>query len=162
MGRAEEVDAELDALYDQVPDVGCKGLCADACTAIDGGPRELVRMTRAGVRLPPREEAIIATETKPGWRCPALVDGQCSVYRVRPMICRLWGASEDMPCEHGCRPVHGSLLTSAQTIALLDAAQCAGTPRQPVTVEQVEQRPADLQQFRAATARGLRNRKPAP
>jgi hypothetical protein len=142
MSRAQEVDAYLEALYACVPDVGCKGLCTDACGPIDGGPRELVRMARAGVRLPPREVAIRKMASTLGnYECPALVDGRCSVYAVaRPMICRVWGASEDLPCPYGCRPADGRLLTSAETQALLDAATKAGTPAEPLPVEEFERR----------------------
>ncbi|MEV1167421.1 hypothetical protein [Nonomuraea sp. NPDC049784] len=33
-------DTLLEELYAKVPDVGCKGLCHDQCTAIAGGKRE--------------------------------------------------------------------------------------------------------------------------
>lgn len=37
--------------------------------------------------------------------CPLLTaDKKCSVYHIRPMICRLWGIVERMPCHHGCVP----------------------------------------------------------
>jgi hypothetical protein len=142
MSRAEQVDAQLETLYAQVPDVGCKGLCVDACGPIDGGPRELVRMARAGVRLPPREIAIRRMASTPdNYECPALKDGRCSTYAARPMICHLWGSSEDLPCPYGCRPAPGErLLTSAETQALLDAATKAGTPAEPLPVEEFERR----------------------
>jgi hypothetical protein len=137
VSRAEEVDAELEALYAQVPEVGCKGLCTDACGPIDGGPRELVRMARAGVKLPPREVAIRKMASTPdNYECPSLVDGRCSTYAARPMVCHVWGASEDLPCPYGCRPAAGErLLTSAETMHLLDAATKAGTPDEPLPVE---------------------------
>lgn len=140
MSRAEEVDAELEALYAKVPEIGCKGLCVDACGPVDGGPRELVRMARAGVRLPPREDAVRRMASTPdNYECPALVDGRCSTYEARPLICRAWGASEDLPCPYGCRPAPGErLLTSAETFALLDAATKAGTPEEPRPVEEYE------------------------
>src|SRR4051812_33693448 len=96
--RAQKVDAELDALYAQVPAIGCKGLCTDACGPVSGGAREQVRMRRAGVTLPPAHEGLRLVLADPGYRCPALVDGRCSTYEARPMICRVWGASEDLPC----------------------------------------------------------------
>lgn len=137
---AERVDAQLEALYDQVPDIGCLGLCADVCGPIDGGHRERVRMARAGVPLPPKDEAVRKMASTPGnYECPALVDGQCSTYQARPMICRLWGASEDLPCPYGCRPAPGRRrLTTAQTLALLDAANKAGTREQPHPEEYYE------------------------
>jgi Fe-S-cluster containining protein len=44
-----------------------------------------------------------------GGRCPALVDGRCSVYDVRPLICRLYASAEGLRCPHGCQPVSGML-----------------------------------------------------
>ena len=35
--------------------------------------------------------------------CTHLIDGKCSVYEKRPFICRLYGASELLKCEH-CTP----------------------------------------------------------
>jgi Fe-S-cluster containining protein len=38
--------------------------------------------------------------------CPYLEDGRCSVYDVRPLVCRLWGLVDapGLRCEHGCMP----------------------------------------------------------
>lgn len=37
--------------------------------------------------------------------CPALdFIGRCSVYEIRPLICRLWGVVETMKCHYGCEP----------------------------------------------------------
>lgn len=36
--------------------------------------------------------------------CPALVENRCTVYDVRPTICRLWGAGPGMACPWGCEP----------------------------------------------------------
>jgi len=40
----------------------------------------------------------------PNLTCPALVNGLCSVYAVRPLICRLWGVVREMACPFGCKP----------------------------------------------------------
>lgn len=128
MTLADRADAALQQLYDQVPDVGCKGLCGNYCCPVDGGARERARMARAGYPMPPPAERLrMITESRGGRttaRCSALTDdGRCAVYELRPMVCRLWGASEALPCPHGCRPVDGSpLLTDAETAALLAAA----------------------------------------
>lgn len=140
VSRADEVDEQLAALYEQVPEINCKGLCADACGPIDGGPREKVRMRRAGVKLPPRHEAVKAMIASEGnYECPALSDGQCSVYDVRPMVCRIWGAVDDMTCPYGCLPAPGQRrLNTAEAVALIDAANKAGTIEQPRTKEEFE------------------------
>lgn len=36
--------------------------------------------------------------------CLKLVEGLCSVYEDRPMLCRLWGLVEGMKCQWGCVP----------------------------------------------------------
>jgi hypothetical protein len=139
MTRAQAVDAQLEEIYAQVPEIGCKGLCADACGPVTGGHRELVRMARAGVKLPPVREALRLLAVNQGdYRCPALKDGQCSTYEARPAICRVWGASEDLPCPYGCAPANGRLLTTAETGAILDAARLAGILERPVTAAQME------------------------
>ncbi|PRX66176.1 putative zinc- or iron-chelating protein [Nonomuraea fuscirosea] len=93
--------------------MGCKGLCQEHCTSIAGGRREAQRMAEAGFPLPTsvgalmRERVSRVTEAEP---CAALGDdGRCRAYELRPLICRLWGAAEGMPCEHGCVPEGGRL-----------------------------------------------------
>lgn len=118
---SELMDARFAGLYTQVPDAQCKGLCQEACGPIDMHPYERARIRRAGVRIPAPEVALRQLVDGGDYTCPALVDGRCSVYEARPMICRTWGASEAMPCEHGCRPADGHL-TEAETRRLVDAS----------------------------------------
>jgi Fe-S-cluster containining protein len=96
----------------------CKGLCAGACGPIDmsAGERSLLRFR--GVNVPSPLEALEQLAITGDYSCPALVDGRCSVYDVRPTICRLYGASEDFRCEHGCMPV-GGFLTAAEGRSIL-------------------------------------------
>lgn len=84
------------ALYDEVPDVECRGLCHGACGPIRMSVAEHDRIREAhGVEIP----------TSGVQRCPALgLFKQCTVYEDRPMLCRLWGATTEMPCRYGCRP----------------------------------------------------------
>lgn len=93
------VDTQLDRLYARIPDMlDCKGLCYDSCTSIDMAPAERARIREAGVDIP-------YVGPDPDHRCPALTDlGRCSVYSLRPVICRLMGTAEDLTCEHGCQP----------------------------------------------------------
>jgi len=123
MGRRSDQDAALQALYAKVPDVACKGRCAPSCGPTDYSGRELTRVRTAGGDLTSTERL-----RRGGPRdCPALVDGRCSVYQVRPMVCRLWGASELIPCRWGCKPVDGKPLLNAQeSYELLLAAMHAG------------------------------------
>lgn len=88
----------LDALYAELPLLECKGLCHDSCGPV---PMSRVEMGRA-MKLH-RRPALIDPSTM---ACPLLVDNRCSVYAVRPMICRLWGLVDfdGMRCHHGCVP----------------------------------------------------------
>lgn len=108
----------LDALYATVPDVACKGLCAEACGPIGMTPVERARIVR--------EHGVFIghAETKPGTlECPALQGNRCTVYSTRPMICRIFGAVEGMPCPHGCEPAGGrrSDAFGAQMLRAADA-----------------------------------------
>lgn len=94
---------DLDRL---VPDVACKGLCAEACGPVAMTAREAARLTRAwpGVETWTAADGFVHLAVGPDLVCPVLVDGRCGAYRARPMICRLWGTVERMRCPHGCEP----------------------------------------------------------
>jgi hypothetical protein len=100
----------LAALYDRVPQVGCRGLCADSCTAIDGVSAERDVLEAAGFALPavratPGQIRLQILSTGAAPRCPALSEaGRCQVYERRPFICRLFGTTPGLTCEHGCLP----------------------------------------------------------
>ncbi|NIP61853.1 MAG: hypothetical protein GWN01_01980 [Nitrosopumilaceae archaeon] len=50
--------------------------------------------------------------------CPYLENGLCSVYDVRPTICRLYGAMGE--CPYGCQPKHGSkFLTKDELLQII-------------------------------------------
>jgi Fe-S-cluster containining protein len=51
--------------------------------------------------------------------CDALTAGKrCAVYDLRPLVCRLWGAVESMPCVYGCVP-EGGYLTDMDAYRLI-------------------------------------------
>jgi hypothetical protein len=125
MGRRTDMDNAADALYAQVPDVQCKGHCKASCGPINMSYRERARIhQQTGVDIPTGSQALARGELT----CPALSEeGRCDVYELRPMICRVWGASEDLPCRWGCQPANGqALLTGAETYRLLGSAMDAG------------------------------------
>jgi len=117
------MDAYFADLYARIPDVECKGLCQEACGPIDMHPYERQRIRRAGVRIPNPADALERLIEGGDYTCPALQDGRCSVYELRPTICRAWGASEDLPCPHGCRPKTGRLLTGPETRRIVDESK---------------------------------------
>jgi hypothetical protein len=114
-------EAELQELYDQLPALVCQGLCAESCGPIGASRLEVARVREvAGVDV---------TRVQPDLTCPALSTtfgaGRCTAYDVRPMLCRLWGVVESMPCPHGCVP-QGGHLTEARGHELLTASLRAG------------------------------------
>ncbi|MGP3914347.1 YkgJ family cysteine cluster protein [Nonomuraea sp. 10N515B] len=125
----ERLAEHFAGLYAQIPDVACKGLCQDSCGPIDMHPYERAQIRRAGVTIPEPQQAVTQLLLTGDYTCPALEDGRCSVYELRPTICRAWGASEAMPCEHGCRPADGQLLSDTETRRLVDESK-APTPAQ--------------------------------
>jgi uncharacterized protein len=85
----------LQCLYRQIPTLACQGLCTEACGPLGLSQLEFVQIQRATpLRLAEGKTTA----------CPLLKRGRCTVYATRPMICRLWGVVESMPCVWGCRP----------------------------------------------------------
>lgn len=88
---------QLREIWDQIPDmIECKGRCANSCGPIDCSTleRKLIE-GRTGRKL---------DAPGPELTCSMLKNGRCTVYSIRPIICRLWGVVESMPCPHGCQP----------------------------------------------------------
>ena|SRR2546421_5752017 len=86
----------LEKLYLTLPRLNCQRTCQDACGPILFQGEE---GNRIAARVGGRPRAIDAA------RCPLLTrDGRCTVYDIRPMICRLWGLTRAMACPWGCVP----------------------------------------------------------
>lgn len=124
----ERALAQLDRLYARLDEAGlrCRGLCHDACTVIDASELERERIRARGVELGPpvghrRHLELIAAGQHQ--RCPALGPlNTCTVYEVRPLICRLFGVAEGLFCEHGCVPEQ-ALTKSAAHRLLIEVAE---------------------------------------
>lgn len=116
----------LRELYRRVPKVNCKRLCGHACrTLIDMSHTERERIeTYVGEPLPEWMREV------PGMTCPLLSEtGECTVYGLRPMVCRVWGATDSpgLRCPHGCT-VEGEPLSAVQMQRLmLDALRAGGS-----------------------------------
>ncbi len=50
--------------------------------------------------------------------CPYLENNTCLIYPVRPLICRLMGITELLPCPEGCEPAE--LLPKEVALRLID------------------------------------------
>lgn len=108
----------LDALYAELPSINCQGHCWTSC-----GPVRMSRVEWARI-LRRRPEA---TMMRPDGMCPLLTPGhRCGVYSNRPMLCRLWGLVEEMPCVYGCVPENGRLLSTEEGFEFLRRANELG------------------------------------
>lgn len=117
------IDAELQELYNKIPKMACKGLCWTSCGPIAMSTRERQRIRQLGVEIPRLDDA---RASKSDYYCPALTeDKKCSVYEVRPAICRVWGATEGLKCPYGCVP-EGSALKDAEAWKILRDATVVG------------------------------------
>jgi uncharacterized protein len=110
---------QLDEVYEAIPDAGCRGLCVPGCTSMAMTPLEQRRIAeRHGVTLPLATAPLGTPILTPGQvnaeHCAALDrHGLCSVYADRPLVCRLFGATDDLECPYGCTPVDGPLPRTA-------------------------------------------------
>lgn len=103
--------AELEAIYKTLPTISCAGHCQNSC-----GPWLLSGMEAKRIENRFGEFGVVNSKNV----CPMLnrSTGQCSVYHIRPLVCRLWGVVESMPCKFGCVP-SPRYLTHAEGIKLL-------------------------------------------
>lgn len=135
------VAAEFAKIYDEIPQIDCKGLCGDVCGPIDMHPWERRQIRRAGVKLPPHRQQREEQRANGGhYTCPALsAEERCTVYDDRPTICRLWGVMDALRCPYGCTLRDGARrLTDLEAVALLDRSYKVGTGEQPHTVEYIQ------------------------
>ena len=105
--KPKEERRELRNLYDlidRMPRFECIPGCTDCCGPVPGS-REEARVAPLLDSAIDRLETLINSETL-GWcaTCSYAVPGVgCSIYEDRPLICRLFGVSEDprLTCAHG-------------------------------------------------------------
>lgn len=124
----------LKDLFDQVPDVQCKGLCVGAC-----GP---VAMSAAEEALIVSKHGSIPSASDLDMSCSALRDGKCSIYAERPLVCRVFGAVREMRCPHGCTPKQGGLMPSRDARKLFKRAEAIRVV--PLAVEALPSRQGDV------------------
>lgn len=109
------------ALYARIPDVACKGLCSDYCGPIGASASEGAAMLRAA-----SQPLTVELPLRAGGKCGYLTEPRrCSIYEARPLICRLWGAVEDLRCPHGCVPVPPARLLTPEEATVLKAEMFA-------------------------------------
>lgn len=81
----------------QIPLFECVPGCHDCCGPVTTSSEEMARLPRK-----------TAAEQEAAWNelnCVHLGPQGCTVYEERPMICRLFGTTQTLPCPNGRRPV---------------------------------------------------------
>lgn len=103
-------------IYSSIPRLNCRGKCQASCGPIMAHAREVEYFeAKTGVAFPDAVKVLQSGDLS----CPLLnAIGQCSVYRYRPLICRLWGVVAAMPCIFGCTPER--VLSEAESRSLLE------------------------------------------
>lgn len=113
----------LDRIYASLPRIECQRKCGESCGPVFMSRIEWQRIiARVGrVVTPTPEQAESLT-------CPLLTGNDCSVYDLRPVICRLWGLVDSplMRCPWGCVPERWLSDEEAETV--LRAVEAAGNP----------------------------------
>lgn len=111
--RPKAPPKELRELWARVPKViDCQRKCAASC-----GPIGCTEKERSLIEE--RSGRVLRSE---GSRrdCSMLKGDRCTVYSIRPLICRLWGVVESMSCPHGCKPER--TLTDQEGLAIMAEA----------------------------------------
>lgn len=125
MGGPSPIE-RIEAIYARLPAIECQGLCWNSCGPIDMSPAERERIEAAGVDIPrytsERGAAWAANIVAIGeerFDCPALTQmKRCSVYEIRPFICRAWGVGRgELACPYGCR-MTGRRLRSTEILMM--------------------------------------------
>ena len=94
----EVIENEMENIYQQIPDFGCSH-CHKCCGPIIWFKTEEILMQKymkdnkiENVKW--TTEEFLENEMK----CPFLKNDRCSIYQVRPIVCRLQGNIPDLPC----------------------------------------------------------------
>lgn len=95
----------LDEVYRRLPTVQCQGMCHQACGPIFLTQTEADRISAHVGRRPLAVVPADAASYEQVPPCPLLTaDKRCSVYAIRPFICRAFGVAEGLLCPYGCKP----------------------------------------------------------
>jgi Fe-S-cluster containining protein len=103
---------KLEKIYASLPKIECKQKCQEACSLIIITRAEKVNLTKElnhnpSIKIDKYHHALFDPakihEEKP--TCKMLDKcGNCSIYNIRPLICRLFGIVKKMQCPFGCIP----------------------------------------------------------
>lgn len=95
-------EEKIIAIYAEVPDSGCKGLCWKSCGPIMLSNAERERLEEKYGVAPSHDGAFTC-------HCLDQTTHKCTIYEDRPLVCRLYGSVGGMKCPHGCKPTEGRI-----------------------------------------------------
>lgn len=118
------MNVKLEDIYSQIPRATCVDGCGKCCGPVFPSSAEVRNIKEWCLRRHMGYRDFL--EITEGGHCPYLTtDMRCSIYPVRPFLCRMLGASSDTPCPVGgcsCRKV----LNHPQSDALYGAVYLRG------------------------------------
>lgn len=123
-------ESELERVYADIPTIpACDGRCVESCGPITMFAGEWERVKRSAGRAP---------RLAPGsLTCPLLSPaGRCTVYSVRPYICRLWGTTPQLACPFGCRPERW--LSSSDALGIFKRIEAIAGPQTDGPIKSVD------------------------
>ena len=114
---------KIDELLSGLPTFRCKDGCFDCCGPVKLSRLEYLRCISVSGRTAEEVRKQMQNNLKQGiYICP-LLDAEtkrCSVYEVRPAICRLFGVVKgELLCPHGCAAEASELLSDEQSREIL-------------------------------------------
>lgn len=122
--------AKIDALLGKLPTFKCKEGCYDCCGPVELSRLEYMRCIQASGRTAEDVRLQMQNNLKQGtYLCPLLntETGRCTVYEVRPAICRLFGVVRNqLLCPHGFAPESSTLLSDKQARDILKKVEELG------------------------------------
>ena len=96
----EEIKTKIEDIYNKIPKVSCKH-CHDCCGPIIWFKTEEILMKDYMKKHKIENIKLTSEEFKKNdMKCPFLKNDRCSIYQVRPIVCRLQGNTLDLPCRY--------------------------------------------------------------
>lgn len=93
---------DIENIYQLIPDFICKKGCHECCRNFGVPSRTRVEDKRIKAFL--HANGLPVGKAR-GNTCPYLIETGCSIYPVRPLICRLYGTSPNYLCKMEVAPV---------------------------------------------------------
>jgi Fe-S-cluster containining protein len=98
----------LDRIYARIPQIACQRRCQAACGKIAASVAENHLLIRQQNRIFggvwTNEDEHHGTYGRVYCEFLSHPEGECTVYSLRPLMCRLFGVIRELACPHGCQP----------------------------------------------------------